>query len=142
MRPSRSSTRFVHAGALAAIADSAAGYAALSLTPAGAGVLTVEFKINLVAPANHKSIERPEALVPDAVNKYEIPFPASDHVFRAGHRIMVQVQSTWFPVIDPNPQRFVPNIFAAADADFRPATQRIYRSGDRASYIALPVVSR
>ena len=90
----------------------------------------------------HKSIERPEAVVPDAVNKYEVPFPANDHVFRAGHRIMVQVQSTWFPVIDRNPQRFVPNIFAAADGDFRPATQRIYRSGDRASYIALPVVSR
>ena len=90
----------------------------------------------------HKSIERPQALVPDAVVQYEIPFPANDHVFRRGHRIMVQVQSTWFPVIDRNPQRFVPNIFAAADTDFRPATQRIYRSGNQASHIALPVVSR
>ena len=90
----------------------------------------------------HKSIERPEPLVADAVVKYEIPFPANDHVFRKGHRIMVHVQSTWFPVIDRNPQRFVPNIFSASDADFRRATQRIYRSGQRASHIALPVVAR
>jgi predicted acyl esterase len=57
-------------------------------------------------------------------------------------RIMVQVQSTWFPVIDRNPQRFVANIFAAADTDFRAATQRIYRSGQRASHIALPTVGK
>jgi predicted acyl esterase len=74
--------------------------------------------------------------------EYQIPFPANDHVFRKGHRIMVHVQSTWFPIIDRNPQRFVANIFAASDADFRPATQRIYRSGQRASYIALPVVGQ
>jgi putative CocE/NonD family hydrolase len=89
----------------------------------------------------HKSIERPEPLVPNAVVKYEIPFPANDHTFRAGHRIMVQVQSTWFPVIDRNPQRFVPNIFMAADGDFRRATQRVYRSAARASHIMLPVVA-
>ena len=87
-----------------------------------------------------KSIERPEPLVANAVVPYEIPFPANDHAFRAGHRIMVQVQSTWFPVIDRNPQRFVPNIFLATAADFRRATQRVYRSGARASHIALPVV--
>jgi len=87
-----------------------------------------------------KSIERPEPLVADAVVKYEIAFPANDHVFRKGHRIMVHVQSTWFPVIDRNPQRFVPSIFAASDADFRRATQRVYRSGQHSSYMALPVV--
>jgi uncharacterized protein len=89
----------------------------------------------------HKSVERSAPLVADAVVKYEVPFPANDHVFRKGHRIMVHVQSTWFPVIDRNPQRFLPNIFAASDDDFRRATQRIYRSGQRASYIALPTVS-
>jgi uncharacterized protein len=73
--------------------------------------------------------------------KYEVPFPANDHVFRKGHRIMVHVQSTWFPVIDRNPQRFVPSIFMASDNDFRRATQRIYRSGQRASHITLPTVS-
>ena len=97
---------------------------------------------DVVRARYHKSVERPEPLVPDAVVKYEVPFPANDHVFRAGHRIMVHVQSTWFPVIDRNPQRFVPNIFAASDADFRRATQRIYRSPGRASHIALPVVTR
>jgi putative CocE/NonD family hydrolase len=86
-----------------------------------------------------RSFEKPEPLTPGAVEHYRIEFPANDHVFRAGHRIMVQVQSTWFPVIDRNPQTFVPNIFLARAADFRPATQRVYRSGPQASYIALPV---
>jgi uncharacterized protein len=87
-----------------------------------------------------KSFEKPEPLKPDAVERYEIGFPANDHVFRAGHRIMVQVQSTWFPVIDRNPQTFVPNIFLARASDFRRATQRIFRSGAQASHITLPVV--
>jgi predicted acyl esterase len=55
---------------------------------------------------------------------------------------MVQVQSTWFPVIDRNPQRFVPNIFQAKESDFQPAAQRIFRSGKNASYIAVPVVEK
>ena len=55
---------------------------------------------------------------------------------------MVQVQSTWFPIIDRNPQKFVPNIFQARDADFHRATQRIYRAPHSASYIELPVVAR
>ena len=88
-----------------------------------------------------KSFEKPEAVVPDSVTHYQIGFPANDHVFLKGHRIMVQVQSTWFPVIDRNPQRFVPNIFLAKDSDFQRATQRVFRSGRRASYIALPVVA-
>ena len=54
---------------------------------------------------------------------------------------MVQVQSTWFPLIDRNPQKFVPNIFEAKDADFRPATQRIYRSAKYPSHVSLPVVT-
>src|SRR5215203_4336052 len=87
----------------------------------------------------HTSIERPAALTPNAPIEYVIPFPANDHAFQPGHRIMVQVQSTWFPVIDRNPQKFVPNIFLAQAADFITATQRIYRSGARASHIALPV---
>jgi uncharacterized protein len=86
------------------------------------------------------SIEKPEPITPDAVLRYEIGFPANDHVFRKEHRIMVQVQSTWFPVIDRNPQRFVPNIFLAKESDFQRATQRVYRSSQHASSIALPVV--
>ncbi len=87
-----------------------------------------------------KSFEKPEPIVPNAVTRYEIGFPANDHVFLKGHKIMVQVQSTWFPVIDRNPQRFVPNIFLAKETDFQRATQRVFRSGQQASYIAVPVV--
>jgi putative CocE/NonD family hydrolase len=84
--------------------------------------------------------EKPEPTVPDSVTHYEIGFPANDHVFLKGHRIMVQVQSSWFPVIDRNPQRFVSNIFLAKVSDFQRATQRVFRSGRHASYIAVPVV--
>jgi len=61
-------------------------------------------------------------------------------VFLKGHRLMVQVQSTWFPVIDRNPQKFVPSIYAAKAEDFVTATQRVYTSRGRASNIVLPVV--
>jgi putative CocE/NonD family hydrolase len=88
-----------------------------------------------------RSFANPEPIVPGAVVKYELSFPGNDHVFRAGHRIMVQVQSTWFPLIDRNPQRFVPNIFLARDADFQSATQRVFRGSRRASHVALPVVT-
>jgi putative CocE/NonD family hydrolase len=86
-----------------------------------------------------KSFEKPEPLTANAIYRYQIGFPANDHTFKRGHRIMVQVQSTWFPVIDRNPQRFVSNIFLAKDSDFQAATQKIYRAGQHASYIALPV---
>ena len=86
------------------------------------------------------SFEKPQPLTPDAVEHYPIAFPANDHVFRKGHRIMVQVQSTWFPIIDRNPQRFVANIFLAQESDFQRATQRVYRSGRHASFVALPIV--
>lgn len=86
------------------------------------------------------SFEKPEPVVPDAATHYTIDFPANDHVFLKGHRIMVQVQSTWFPVIDRNPQSFVKNIFLAKESDFQRATQKVYRSGQHASYIAVPVV--
>jgi len=89
-----------------------------------------------------KSFEKPEPIEANAVLHYQIGFPANDHVFKKGHRIMVQVQSSWFPVIDRNPQRFVSNIFFAQESDFQRATQRVFRSGRYASYIAVPVVER
>ncbi|MGI8732054.1 MAG: CocE/NonD family hydrolase [Pyrinomonadaceae bacterium] len=88
----------------------------------------------------YKSFEKPASIPANTAVHYQIAFPANDHVFRKGHKIMVQVQSTWFPVIDRNPQRFVPNIFCAQTSDFQRATQRVYRSGRYASYIAVPVV--
>jgi uncharacterized protein len=71
---------------------------------------------------------------------YEFKLPPNNHVFLPGHRLMVQVQSSWFPLYDRNPQTFVPNIFFAKPANYRKATQRVYHSAKEASYIALPVV--
>ncbi len=85
------------------------------------------------------TIEKPEPIAPGEVMHCSISFPANDHAFLKGHRIMVQVQSTWFPVIDRNPQRFVPNIFLARESDFQKATQKVFRSGRHATYVALPV---
>lgn len=71
---------------------------------------------------------------------YRFALPNANHVFLPGHRIMVQVQSSWFPLYDRNPQTFVPNIFLAKPADYRAATQRIYRGGAQVSFLTLPVV--
>ena len=89
-----------------------------------------------------KSFERPAPLTANGLNYYQIAFPANDHTFKKGHRIMVQVQSTWFPVIDRNPQTFVPNIFLAKDSDFKPATQKVFHSARYASNIALPIEAK
>jgi hypothetical protein len=62
------------------------------------------------------------------------------HTFKPGHRIMVQIQSTWFPLIDRNPQKFVPNIFLASDTDFVKATHRVYRSTEYPSQIKIQVL--
>ncbi|MES2044216.1 MAG: CocE/NonD family hydrolase [Pseudomonadota bacterium] len=72
--------------------------------------------------------------------KYEFALPASDHVFLPGHRIMVQVQSSWFPLYDRNPQKFVPNIFFAQPGDYVKATQQVTVAGPDQSFIDLPVV--
>jgi len=87
-----------------------------------------------------RSFERPEPIVPGKVEEYVIDLHTNDYRFLKGHRIMVQVQSTWFPIIDRNPQTYVPNIFLATDADYRPATHRIYRSRQFPSHVVLPVV--
>ena len=70
-----------------------------------------------------KSFEKPEPVMPGEVKEYTIDLHWSHHCFRKGHKIMVQVQSTWFPLIDRNPQKFVPNIFEAKDDDFQSAEQ-------------------
>ena len=86
------------------------------------------------------SFEKPEPFVPDQPTKLDVDLHTNDHTFLKGHRIMVQVQSTWFPLIDRNPQKFVPNIFRAAPGDFQKTTQRVYRSPQYLSYIGLPIV--
>ncbi len=87
-----------------------------------------------------KGFEQPLPVAPNAVNEYVIPLHGSDHTFRRGHKIMVQVQSSWFPVIDRNPQKYVENIFTAQESDFQVATQRVFRSQRFASCVEVPVV--
>ena len=89
-----------------------------------------------------RSFEHPEAIPPDEIVAYSIDLHSQDYCFRKGHRIMVQVQSSWFPLIDRNPQTFVPNIFEAKAGDFRAAIQRVYRSTKYPSHLALPIVQR
>ena len=87
-----------------------------------------------------ESFEHPKAIVPNEVAAYRIDLHTNDHAFLKGHRIMVQVQSTWFPLYDRNPQTFVENIFKAHAADYQVATQKVFRSAARPSHMVLPVV--
>jgi putative CocE/NonD family hydrolase len=89
-----------------------------------------------------ESLETPKAIVPNQVTEYKIDLHPNDHVFLNGHRIMVQVQSTWFPLYDRNPQKYVDNVYKATDADYVKATQKVYRSREAASSIVLPVVGK
>jgi hypothetical protein len=86
------------------------------------------------------SNEHAHPLVAGTPIEWTVPLRDHDHVFLKGHRIMVQVQSTWFPVIDRNPQKFVPSIYKATTADFVKATHRIYSSPQLPSHIILPVM--
>jgi putative CocE/NonD family hydrolase len=88
------------------------------------------------------SPDRPIPVKPGAVESYALTLRGVDHTFRRGHRIMVQVQSSWFPLYDRNPQTWVPNIFTARATDFRAATHRVYRSARYPSAVELPVVAR
>ena len=89
-----------------------------------------------------RSFENPEPLEPNKVTEFAFSLHTTDHVFLKGHRIMVQVQSTWFPVIDRNPQKFVPNIYKATEAAYQAATQRIFHSKEYPSRVELPVVGK
>jgi len=86
----------------------------------------------------HKSFEKPNALAPGAINEFTIDLRSRNHAFRAGHRIMVQVQSTWFPLIDRNPQTFI-NIMTAERSDYQSAVQRIHCSKEYPSFIELSI---
>jgi putative CocE/NonD family hydrolase len=86
--------------------------------------------------------ERGEPVRAGEITAYAWSLHTQDHTFLQGHRIAVQVQSTWFPLIDRNPQKFVPNIFAADDADFTVATHRVFRTAKFPSHVTLPVVAK
>ena len=86
-----------------------------------------------------ESFEKPMPFTPHEVTKVSYPMPGAYHTFRRGHRIMVQVQSSWFPLIDRNPQKFV-DIYQAQEDDFQAATQRVYRSASQPSHVTLSVL--
>jgi len=87
-----------------------------------------------------QSLETPVAITAGEPLLYRFALPNANHVFRPGHRMMVQVQSSWFPLYDRNPQTFVPNIFWAKPPDYRKATQRIHHAPGQASFVELPIV--
>ena len=84
-----------------------------------------------------ESFSKPEPITPNTPLLYQFALPTTNHVFLPGHRLMVQVQSSWFPLYDRNPQTYVPNIFLAKPSDYQKATQQVFHS----SYVSLPVVS-
>jgi len=85
--------------------------------------------------------DNPKPITPNEPLLYKWALPPANHVFLPGHRIMIQIQSSWFPLYDRNPQKFVPNIFWARPEDFQKATQRIYHTAGQASFVELPVVT-
>jgi putative CocE/NonD family hydrolase len=85
------------------------------------------------------SFSKPQAMTPGQVTKVEFTLPDVNHAFQRGHRIMVQIQSSWFPLVDRNPQKFV-DIYRATEADFQKATQRVYRGGSNASRLSVSVL--
>jgi putative CocE/NonD family hydrolase len=87
-----------------------------------------------------ESLETAKAIASGEPLAYRFALPTANHVFLTGHRLMVQVQSSWFPLYDRNPQTFVPNIFWAKPADYRKAVQRIYHAPGQASFIEMPLV--
>ena len=88
------------------------------------------------------SFEKPAPLRPNAPTKISYVMPGVVHTFRKGHRIMVQIQSTWFPLVARNPQKFLPNYKLGTDADFQKATERVYHSAANPSRIVLPVAKK
>jgi uncharacterized protein len=88
-----------------------------------------------------ESLETAKPIASDKPLLYRFDLPTANHVFLPGHRIMVQIQSSWFPLYDRNPQTFVPNIFWAKPEDYRKAVQRVYHTPGQASFIELPLVA-
>ncbi len=106
----------------------------------GMGGYELAISLDIFRGRYRTSFEHPEAITANEPLLYRFAIPTVNHVFRPGHRIMIQVQSTLFPLYDRNPQKFVPNIFDAKPADYQKATQRIWHALGDASFISLPVV--
>jgi putative CocE/NonD family hydrolase len=106
----------------------------------GMGGYELSISLDIFRGRYRISFERPEPITPDKAWLYRFGLPMVNHVFLPGHRIMVQIQSTLFPLYDRNPQTYVPNIFDAKPADYKKATQRIWHDKGVASFISMPVV--
>jgi uncharacterized protein len=89
-----------------------------------------------------ESFEKPGPVPAGSAQRYRFTLPTTNHVFQPGHRIMVQIQSSWFPLYDRNPQKYVENIFFAKPEDYIKATQTIYRSAGQSSAVWLPLVAK
>jgi predicted acyl esterase len=85
--------------------------------------------------------DRPRALRANGIREYKFSIHGIDHVFKAGHTVMVQLQSTWFPLYDRNPQTWVPNIMLAKPEDYKPATISIYSGPDHDSTLQMPLMN-
>ncbi|HEY0767473.1 MAG TPA: CocE/NonD family hydrolase, partial [Steroidobacteraceae bacterium] len=89
-----------------------------------------------------ESLDHPSPIPAGKVQRYRFALPHVNHVFLPGHRIMVQIQSSWFPLYDRNPQSYVANIFFAKPGAYRKATQRVFHTAGAWSFIDLPVVGK
>ncbi len=107
----------------------------------GLGGYQLPIAMDIFRGRYRESFSSPKAIEPDKPLAYRFALPPANHVFLPGHRIMVQVQSSWFPLYDRNPQTFVDNIFWAKPGDYKKATQRVYHAPGAASAIDLPVVT-
>jgi putative CocE/NonD family hydrolase len=108
----------------------------------GMGGYQLAVSMDIFRGRYREGYDTPKAIVANAPLLYRFPLPTANHVFLPGHRIMVQIQSSWFPLYDRNPQTFVANIFWAKPGDYQKATQRIYHEAGHASFVELPVVTR
>ncbi len=107
----------------------------------GMGGYELPVSMDIFRGRYRESFETPKPIAPNVPLAYKFALPTTNHVFLPGHRIMVQIQSSWFPLYDRNPQTFVPNIFWAKPGDYRKAEQRVYHEAGHASFVELPVVS-
>ncbi|AXA91192.1 CocE/NonD family hydrolase [Massilia sp. YMA4] len=104
------------------------------------GGFQLPLSMDILRGRYRNSLESPAPVVANRVERYRFALPNVNHVIQPGHRLMVQIQSSWFPLYDRNPQSYVPNIFHAKAADYVKATQRVYHAPDAASSVELPVV--
>jgi uncharacterized protein len=109
-------------------------------TQAAMGGYQLAVSMDILRGRYREGFETAKPIAADKPLTYRFELPTTNHVFLPGHRIMVQIQSSWFPLYDRNPQTFVPSIFWAKPGDYKKATQRIYHAPRQASFVELPVV--